>query len=557
MSNKTDISSVREGLDEIFSLPLIRLTVSNPRPGAKWKRITGRALDVKGVPCVQLEQYTETQVFHENVPLDEAAARLETILAHYGQLDATCQGAVFCLRISKKGKLFFQKQAAKTVTPVAAHNREKQYLLPEGQIVPPLVDLGVLTPDGRVVKARYDKFKQINRFLEFLDDLLRRDDCDPVRIVDFGCGKSYLTFIVYYYVTRILGRGAEMVGLDLKEDIIEECNTVAQKYGYTGLHFLCGDIKDYVSQQPPHMVITLHACDTATDHALYHAVQWGTKYILSVPCCQHEMNAVVKRSALPPITEYGILKERFSALATDALRAKLLEAQGYEVQVMEFIDIEHSPKNLLIRARKAAFSDKKRAAARAQAEAFLRQVEGKNTLHSLLWGEETLPVAAPDVGRIRRAVPADLEEIMALYDIGRAYMRQTGNIEQWTGSYPSREMIENDIRVGNSFVYEVDGRLQVVFALIWGEDPTYAHIDGAWLSSRPYATIHRMASRGELKGAASRCFQWAFDLCGTLRADTHEDNLPMRHTLEKNGFTHCGTILCDEGTPRRAYEKIR
>ena len=556
MSSGIPIASLRQGVAEILALPLIRLTVSNPRPGARWRRITGRTLEGKDGPYLQLEQFTGTQVFHENLPLSAAEERLALLLEDYGQLDATCRGAIFCLKISKKGKLFLQRQAAKTVAPKAGHNREKNYLLPEGVVVPPLVDQGVLTPAGQVVKAKYDKFKQINRFLEFLDDLLAGDDCDPVRIVDFGCGKSYLTFVVYHYITRVLHRRAEMVGLDLKEDVIEHCNQVAEKYGYEGLRFLCGDIKDYHSDRPPHMVITLHACDTATDLALYHAVRWGTKYILSVPCCQHEMNRSVKRNTLPPITEYGILKERFSALSTDALRAKLLESQGYEVQVMEFIDLAHSPKNLLIRARKSAPSEKKRRLARENAETLLRRLCGESTLHRLLYGQP-LPVAAADVGRIRRAVPEELDEIMALYAVGRASMRAAGNDAQWTGDYPSRPMIEADIRVGNSFVYEVEGRLQAVFALIWGEDPSYAHIDGAWLSRRPYAAVHRMASRGELKGVADRCLRWAFDLCGALRADTHERNLPMRHVLEKNGFVYCGTILCDEGTPRRAYEKIQ
>ena len=178
------VETLRQGLEEVFSLPLIRLTVSNPR-GGEYKKITGRPMEVKGQSVLQLEKFTETQAFHENIPMAEAADRLEGLMAHYGQLDATCQGAVFCLKVSKKGKLFFQKQAAKTLSPLpAAHNRQKQYLITEGMVVPPLVDLGVLTPDGRIVKAKYDKFKQINRFLEFLDDLLSKDSRDTVRIID-------------------------------------------------------------------------------------------------------------------------------------------------------------------------------------------------------------------------------------------------------------------------------------------------------------------------------------------------------------------------------------
>ena len=546
------VETVRQGLEEILSLPLVRLTVSNPR-GGEYKKITARPMEVKGQPVLQLEKFTETQAFHENLPMDQANHRLEGLMEQYGQLDATCQGAVFCLKISKKGKLFFQKQAAKTLAPVpAAHNRQKQYILSEGMIVPPLVDLGVLTPDGRIVKAKYDKFKQINRFLEFLDDLLAKDSRDTVRIIDFGCGKSYLTFVVYYYITEILHKKADIAGLDLKKDVIDHCNQVAEKYGYDGLKFYWGDIKDYVAQQAPDMVITLHACDTATDYALFHAMEWGARYILSVPCCQHELNFAVKAAALPPVTSYGILKERFCALATDAVRAKLLESRGYDVQVLEFIDLSHSPKNLLIRAKKANISPKKRETARKEAELLLGQLEGGNALLKLMGGK---PAFVPK-GKMRKTRPEDIDAVMALYDKGRARMRETGNTEQWTNGYPHRHMIEEDVKLGRSYVYEEDGVLHAVLALIWGEDPTYAEIDGAWISDKtPYGTIHRIAADGELPGLGSWCIRWCLDLCGSIRIDTHEDNVLMRRALEKLGFAHCGNIICDEGTPRCAYQK--
>ena len=546
------VETLRQGLEEVFSLPLIRLTVSNPR-GGEYKKITGRPMEVKGQSVLQLEKFTETQAFHENIPMAEAADRLEGLMAHYGQLDATCQGAVFCLKVSKKGKLFFQKQAAKTLSPLpAAHNRQKQYLITEGMVVPPLVDLGVLTPDGRIVKAKYDKFKQINRFLEFLDDLLSKDSRDTVRIIDFGCGKSYLTFVVYYYITEILHKKADIAGLDLKKDVIDHCNEVAVKYGYDGLRFYCGDIKDYVAEQAPDMVITLHACDTATDYALFHAMEWGARYILSVPCCQHELNFAVKSQALPPVTSYGILKERFCALATDAVRAKLLESRGYEVQVLEFIDLSHSPKNLLIRAKKANVSEKKRLSTRKDAQTLLGQLNGGNTLLKLMGGK---PAFVPH-GRMRKTRPEDIDAVMALYDVGRARMRECGNTEQWTGGYPHRHMIEEDVRLGRSYVYEEDGVLHAVLALIWGEDPTYAQIDGAWLSDKaPYGTIHRIATDGQLPGLGSWVIQWCLDLCGSIRIDTHEDNALMCRTLDKLGFAYCGTIICDEGTPRCAYQK--
>ena len=379
------IKTIRQGLEEIFSLPLRRLTVSNPRAGAEYLRIQGRPVTLRGQELLQLEKFTQTQAFHENLPLSEGPARLEALLAHYGQLDALCQGAAFCLKISKKGKLFFQRQAVQSVLErPAGHDRKKQYLLKEGMRIPPLVDLGVLTPEGKVVKAKYDKFKQINRFVELLNDVLAKNPREALRIVDFGCGKSYLTFVVYYYVTEILQKKADIVGLDLKEDVISHCSAVAEKYGYTGLHFRCGDIRDYLADRAPDLVITLHACDTATDYALYHAAQWGSEAILSVPCCQHELNLQVKRDALPPLTDYGILKERLCALATDAVRAKLLESQGYEVQVLEFIDLAHSPKNLLLRARKAPVSSEKRQAARQEAARLLQLLGAEQTLWRLL-----------------------------------------------------------------------------------------------------------------------------------------------------------------------------
>lgn len=548
------IETLRQGLEEILELPLLRLTVSNPR-GGEYKKLTLRPLETRDGSAFQLEKFTETQAFHENLAPDQVLPRLEELMSRYGQLDAVCQGAVFCLKVSKKGKLFFQRQAAKSVLPrPASHNRQKQYLLPEGLVVPPLVDLGVLTPDGRVVKAKYDKFRQINRFVEFLDDLLAKDDREVIRIIDFGCGKSYLTFVVYYYLTEILHKQAEITGLDLKREVIDHCNQVAQRYGYTGLRFFCGDIKDHVAETPPDMVITLHACDTATDYALFHAMEWGARYILSVPCCQHELNLQARADALPPITGYGILKERLCALATDAVRARLLESRGYEVQVLEFIDLSHSPKNLLIRARKAPVSEKKRRAALAEAQTLLGQLSCRQTLLELM-GEA--PAFVPR-GRIRKTRPEELDAVMALYDRGRARMRETGNTQQWTNGYPSRSMIREDVRLGRSYVYEEAGTLHAVFALLWGEDPTYARIDGAWRwDTVPYGTVHRIAADGELPGLGRYCLEWCLDLCGSVRIDTHEDNLLMRRTLERLGFVHCGTILCDDGTPRMAFQKQR
>ena len=203
--------------------------------------------------------------------------------------------------------------------------------------------------------ARYDKYRQINRFLEFIRDVLPDlPSGREITVVDFGCGKSYLTFAVYYYLNRLLGLDVRMIGLDLKADVIRECSRLAEKYGYEKLTFCVGDIASYQGASAVDMVMTLHACDTATDYALEKAVRWGARVILSVPCCQHELNRQIACEPLGPVLKYGLLKERMAALLTDGLRAGRLECEGYAVQILEFIDMEHTPKNILIRAVKPA-----------------------------------------------------------------------------------------------------------------------------------------------------------------------------------------------------------
>ncbi len=240
-----------------------------------------------------------------------------------------------------------------TESAALSHNRKKHYLLEEGIPVPFLVQLGVMTPDGRVVKARYDKFRQINRYLEFVEDILPSlPRGREISIIDFGCGKSYLTFALYYYLHEKQGYDVHITGLDLKEDVIAECGRLAKSFGYDKLEFLHGDIADYTGTDEVDMVVTLHACDTATDYALYKAIKWNAKVIFCVPCCQHELNKQIDDSSRMSIMKYGLIKERVSALYTDALRANMLEAQGYKTQILEFIDMEHTPKNILIRAVK-------------------------------------------------------------------------------------------------------------------------------------------------------------------------------------------------------------
>lgn len=251
---------------------------------------------------------------------------------------------------------FNGKIKAKTMPPskkvsIKAHNKKKEYILNEGEDIDFLIYLGVMTKDGKVVKAKYNKFRQINKYLELLKtslDILPTDR--PLKIVDFGCGKAYLTFALYYYVVKILGRQADITGLDLKEDVIDYCNKVAKDLGYASLEFQKGDIKDYDRTQDVDMVIMLHACDNATDEGIVQSLRFNAKIIIAVPCCQHEFFKQIGNENLQPMLQFGILKERFSALATDSLRAQMLKALGFDVSVMEFIDTEHTPKNIAIRA---------------------------------------------------------------------------------------------------------------------------------------------------------------------------------------------------------------
>ena len=340
-------------LQENLNQEFLAAVLSAPRDKSGVEKVKVRPLLKRGELVFQLESFCNRQAFHENLSAGEAADRIFEYMQNMKQMQMETKQWNYTVLVSKKGKLTIKRKAQKNPNKQADmnHNRKKQYILEEGTMVPFLRDLGVMTEEGKIVRTKFDKFRQINRFLEFIEDILPQlDKGREVTILDFGCGKSYLTFAMYYYLHELKQYDIRIIGLDLKSEVIRHCNELSVKYGYEKLTFLEGDIADYEGVDQVDMVVTLHACDTATDYALAKAVGWHAKVILSVPCCQHEINGQIENDVLKPILKHGLLKERFSAIVTDALRAEYLEREGYEVQVLEFIDMEHTPKNILIRA---------------------------------------------------------------------------------------------------------------------------------------------------------------------------------------------------------------
>lgn len=346
-------------LDELIGDGLCQVMVSNPVDKTKGSKIKIRPVLLKDMLMFQETLYRDNKVFHSNHTAEEIKKRLLFYLEdNFRQAELAALEYTATVLVSKKGKVTVKKKARiagdkANRQEMLHHNRTKHYILEEGKPVDFLVGLGVQTSDGRIVKAKYDKFRQINRYLEFIEDIVKQLPADrPVRIIDFGCGKSYLTFAMYYYLHVLQGYELEVTGLDLKEDVIDLCNTLAKEYHYDNLHFEKGDISTFSGAEAVDLVVSLHACDTATDYALEKAIRWGARVILAVPCCQHEVNRQLYCNELKNILKYGLIKERFSALITDAIRANLLEEMGYETQILEFIDMENTPKNLLIRAVK-------------------------------------------------------------------------------------------------------------------------------------------------------------------------------------------------------------
>ncbi|MFL0165558.1 class I SAM-dependent methyltransferase [Candidatus Clostridium helianthi] len=381
------MEDLKKAIKEIIEDNVIKLVISNKtNKNFEYNKIVIYLKENNKRTYYQIEKYTDKQVFHENIDTDILEERIiEYVEPNYKQISAWSNSASFEVKISKKGKvLLSKKKSDNQKTLNKAHNKEKNYILKEGMIIEPLIDLGVFTKEGKVVNSKYDKYKQINRFVEIIDDEIKKNDYKELTVLDFGCGKSYLTFVLYYYLVEIKNIKVKMIGLDLKADVIKKCNDIAKSYNYENLHFELGDINGFKYTNKVDMVITLHACDTATDYALYNAIKWNAKLIFSVPCCQHEFNAQMKTDSLSILTKYGIVQERIAALMTDSVRANLLESIGYKTQLLEFIDIAHSPKNILIRASKSNISKDKKEKALFEVENLIGQFNFNPTLYNLL-----------------------------------------------------------------------------------------------------------------------------------------------------------------------------
>ena len=382
------MEQLKKVLNDGINENLYQIILSNPRKADGVEKIKVRPVLVKGKIEFQETSYVGTKVFHENFSKEKLIERLLTVfIENFKQGELENKEFRATVLVSKKGKITVKtkKNVGEKKEINLSHNRVKQYILEEGKTVPFLVELGVQSKDGKIIKSKYDKFKQINRYLEFIRDVLPILPKDRiVNIIDFGCGKSYLTFAMYYYLKVLNGFDIRVIGLDLKDDVIEKCNRLSEKFGYSdALKFIRGDISTFEGDYQPDMVVTLHACDTATDYALEKAVRWGARVILSVPCCQHEVNKQIECKELEPVLKYGLLKERMSALITDAVRANLLEEQGYDTQILEFIDMEHTPKNLLIRAVKRQGTGNVQEKESSKTEKLLNFLHTNQTLNEL------------------------------------------------------------------------------------------------------------------------------------------------------------------------------
>ena len=364
----------------------LRLVLSQPLSKSETaiSKVTVRLIEVGGQTKYQWTVRSKSQELHDNLSADELIAQTKSVFgANFGDAHLFTTEADLTIRWNYgKAQKIKRKPPTQQPSEAEGHNRQKQYLIPAGVPTPFLIEIGVMSPSGQVKPSMYHKFRQINRFLEFVEDILPQLPASgPIHVVDFGCGKSYLTFALHHLLTKIHEREVSLVGLDVKQDVIEDCSRIAKTLNCEGLQFSVGRIENFTPPSHVHLAVSLHACDTATDDALAAALRWKCEVILAVPCCQHEVCQILGRQTLPGLTEYGILKERFASLATDALRAQFLELNGYRTQVLEFIETEHTPKNLLLRAVRRQDATLSDTSTRREAYEQLKRVLGLNHWH--------------------------------------------------------------------------------------------------------------------------------------------------------------------------------
>ena len=373
---------MQEILQEFKNKEKILKIVLSDTKNNEFKKIIFRPIqNNKNSIIWQLEKYKNNQVFHENIIENDLLEKFKNLYLSYRQIAFNYEGqtVTYAFKNNKYKKSISQNNLT---NKILSHNRQKQYILNEGEHIPALIDLGIFNSNFEIIKSKYDKFKQINRFIEIIDDAFKQTNKTELTILDFGCGKSYLTFIVYYYFTFIKKIKTKIIGYDIKEDVVKTCNDIAQKYNYENLKFYVNDVTtDNLFNDKIDMIITLHACDIATDYALHFAIKNNVENIFSVPCCQHEINNTIKKGGdYDILLKHGLIKERFSALLTDAIRAELLHQNGYKVDVLEFVDFSHSPKNLMIRAKKTTHKSKQN----FDIEKLTKQYKFNQTLFDLL-----------------------------------------------------------------------------------------------------------------------------------------------------------------------------
>lgn len=333
-------------INEIFENQIVSLTFSNPfKKSEEFKKISIDNID----NMYTISSYNEKQVFHKHISGFETKQLMTSLFESYKQMDGKVLSGNYNIRVNKKGNVLrrFNPDKHELITE---HNRSKNYILSNYQEIEILKDLKIISHDNEIINSMFDKFKQINKYVELVDDLIKNDDLSKLKIVDFGSGKSYLTFVLYEYLVNVKKIAVEMYGIDLKASVMEDNQKLAVKYQYENLHFIHGDIND-IEMDNVDMMISLHACDIATDLALNKALEWQVKYIVAVPCCQNELYRQLQSDEFEKMLDFNIIKERMAALITDTVRSNLLQYKGYNTQVIEYIDSNHSLKNLMIRAR--------------------------------------------------------------------------------------------------------------------------------------------------------------------------------------------------------------